>query len=60
MAKDAFWISVTFIFIFSILSLAFWPADIKHVTVKYDCSQAEISPDYPAAVKEACRKRSVK
>lgn len=27
-----------------------------HVTVKYDCSMAEISPDYPVQVKEECRK----
>ena len=27
-----------------------------HVTVKYDCSISEISPDYPIPVKEACRK----
>jgi hypothetical protein len=27
-----------------------------HLTVKYDCSLAEISPDYPLAVKEQCRK----
>jgi hypothetical protein len=27
-----------------------------HVTVRYDCSIAEISPDYPIQVKEACRK----
>jgi len=27
-----------------------------HVVVKYDCSIAEISPDYPIPVKEACRK----
>jgi hypothetical protein len=27
-----------------------------HVIVKYDCSIAEISPDYPVQVKEACRK----
>ena len=26
-----------------------------HVTVKYDCSISEISPDYPVAVKEKCR-----
>ena len=30
------------------------------VTVKYDCSLAEISPDYPVAVKEACRERMKK
>lgn len=55
-----FWTSVTFIIIFGVLALAFWPSDVKHVTVKYDCSIAEISPDYPVAVKEACRKRSTK
>jgi hypothetical protein len=27
-----------------------------HLVVKYDCSIAEISPDYPIAVKEGCRK----
>jgi hypothetical protein len=27
-----------------------------HVTVRYDCSIAEISPDYPIQVKEGCRK----
>ena len=27
-----------------------------HIVVKYDCSIAEISPDYPIAVKEGCRK----
>ena len=27
-----------------------------HVVVKYDCSNAEISPDYPVAVREGCRK----
>jgi hypothetical protein len=26
------------------------------ITVRYDCSIAEISPDYPVEVKEACRK----
>jgi hypothetical protein len=27
-----------------------------HMVVKYDCSIAEISPDYPIPVKEGCRK----
>ena len=27
-----------------------------HLVVRYDCSIAEISPDYPVAVKEGCRK----
>ena len=25
-------------------------------TIRYDCSISEISPDYPLAVKEGCRK----
>ena len=60
MAKDMFWTTVTFVFIFAVLALAFWPTDVRHVTVKYDCSIAEISPDYPVAVREACRKRNTK
>jgi hypothetical protein len=27
-----------------------------HLAVRYDCSIAEIHPDYPTPVKEACRK----
>jgi hypothetical protein len=26
------------------------------ITVKYDCSIAEINPDYPIQVREACRR----
>ena len=26
-------------------------------TIQYDCSLAEISPDFPSQVKEACRKK---
>ena len=55
-----FWTTVTFSVLLVILVLAFWPADVRHVTVKYDCSIAEISPDYPVAVREACRKRNTK
>ena len=51
-----FWTTVTFGIIFGVLALAFWPASTTHVTVKYDCRVAEISPDYPVAVKEQCRK----
>lgn len=29
----------------------------RHGEVMYNCSIAEISPDYPPAVKEACRKQ---
>jgi len=49
-------------FIFVILaSLAFigfvlyMAIHYPHVTVRYDCSISEISPDYPIQVKEACR-----
>jgi len=34
----------------------YWNCTHPHVVVKYDCSIAEIHPDYPIAVKEACRK----
>ena len=60
MAKDMFWTTVTFAALLTILILAFWPADARHITVAYDCRLAEISPDYPVAVKEACRKRMSK
>lgn len=34
----------------------YWNYTHPHMTVKYDCSISEISPDYPIAVKEGCRK----
>jgi len=37
-----------------------WPAVDQTAIVRYDCSIAEISPDYPVAVREACRKREPK
>lgn len=39
-------------FIFAI----YWNYTHPHLVVKYDCSIAEISPDYPIAVREGCRK----
>jgi len=30
----------------------------KHGVVRYDCSLAEISPDFPIEVKQQCRKLS--
>jgi len=60
MAKNFGWFTTLFCFIVTVLILAFWPSEVTHVTVKYDCGLAEISPDYPIAVKEACRKRSNK
>ena len=59
MAKDMFWTVLTFGIVLSVLALAFWPT-AAHVTVVYNCSIAEISPDYPVAVKEACRKRNIR
>ena len=39
------------------LVLAVMMTDTKmHGIKKYDCSIAEISPDYPVDVKEACRR----
>ena len=34
----------------------YWNYTHPHLVVKYDCSIAEISPDYPIQVKEGCRK----
>jgi hypothetical protein len=39
-------------FVFAI----YWNYSHPHMVVRYDCSIAEISPDYPPAVKEGCRK----
>jgi hypothetical protein len=39
-------------FIFAIL----WNYQHPHLVVRYDCSIAEISPDYPIEVREGCRK----
>jgi hypothetical protein len=39
-------------FVFAI----WWNIKNPHFVVRYDCSIAEISPDYPVAVKEGCRK----
>jgi F0F1-type ATP synthase membrane subunit b/b' len=58
MAKDLFWTTATFAIVLTVLILAFWPTNRGHVTVAYDCRIAEISPDYPVAVKEECRKRN--
>ena len=51
--KKSEYIFVAIIAIGTIIFLCFTP---KHGTVVYDCSLAEISPDYPIDVKEGCRK----
>jgi hypothetical protein len=62
MAKDLFWTTMTFVIVLGILVLAFWPADKNELVVKYDCRMlmGGWHPDVPAAVQEACRKRSIK
>ena len=57
MAKDMTGLLIAFVFICIILLSAFWPKAGHVIVVKYDCSIAEISPDFPPAVQEACRKR---
>ena len=42
--------------VISIIFVAWYAYTHPHVTVKYDCSIAEISPDYPVVVKDGCRK----
>jgi hypothetical protein len=58
MAKDMFWTVTTFSIILVVLVLAFWPSSKGHV-IAYDCRIAEISPDIPLEVKEACRKKEL-
>ena len=62
MAKDIFWVTVTFSIILGMLLLAVWPADKNQVVVKYDCRilMGGWHPDVPLAVQEECRKRSSK
>jgi len=62
MAKDIFWVTVTFSIILGMLLLAVWPADKNQVVIKYDCRMpmGGWHPDVPLAVQEECRKRSSK
>jgi hypothetical protein len=49
----------TIILVIAACALAFaiyWNYTHPRIVVRYDCSIAEISPDYPVAVKEGCRK----
>ena len=48
--------SILLIGVLGIVFAIYWNYTHPHVVVKYDCSIAEISPDYPTAVKEGCRK----
>jgi hypothetical protein len=63
MAKDLFWIIVTFTIVFGVLVLTVWPSNKSNiVVVKYNCQQliGGWHPDIPLKVQEECRKRSTK
>ena len=53
--KDTLIIVAVFLSIFLLSILLALP---KHGVVVYNCSLAEISPDFPISVKEECRKRN--
>jgi hypothetical protein len=57
MVKEALQTTICIAFCLAFVLWFSWPDYNQHMTVRYDCSIAEISPDYPVAVKEACRKR---
>jgi hypothetical protein len=62
MAKDIFWIILTFSIVFGLLTLALWPSSKGSVVVvKYDCSMliGGWHPDVPVKVQEECRKREL-
>jgi hypothetical protein len=45
------------IFILMMSSLFYVARQADKRTIRYDCSIAEISPDFPVEVKNACRKK---
>ena len=49
-------VAVIIIGAFSLAFLIYWNLANPRMIVRYDCSIAEIHPDYPPAVKEGCRK----
>ena len=59
--KDWFWTLMTPFFAFLLIIVVMHYTESKSQVVAYDCSLAEISPDYPLVVKDKCRKlRSIK
>ena len=40
----------------ALIFVIWYNINYPRITVRYDCSIAEISPDYPIKVKEECRK----
>ena len=45
------------LFMIMIGSIVFVAIQADNRTIRYDCSIAEISPDFPVEVKNACRKK---
>ena len=50
---------IVVLFVILALPLAWMFAPRKHGVIVYNCSIAEISPDYPVEVKEQCRKLNI-
>jgi hypothetical protein len=48
------------LFLVVVASIAVMFFQPRHIVVKYDCSLAEISPDYPQEVKQRCREETRK
>lgn len=48
--------SVLLLGVLGVVFALYWNYTHPHMTVRYDCSISEISPDYSIAVKEGCRK----
>jgi hypothetical protein len=52
---------VIILFICAQVLFMYWARDsFKGITVRYDCSLSEISPDFPPEVREQCRKLRAK
>jgi hypothetical protein len=53
-----FWLFLPFVILILMMTAILHVAvQADKRTIKYDCSIAEISPDFPIQVKEACRKK---
>jgi hypothetical protein len=42
--------------VFAVVAWNLWPMLVRTEGKTYNCSRAEIHPDYPPAVREQCRK----
>ena len=61
MSENKLAIIAVIAFICAQVVFAYWAKDsFKGITVRYDCSISEISPDFPPQVREECRKLRAK